>query len=786
LKQEILLLSPVNSEKNNPTKILDKDLNKLQSFNSGKYFYFELLEYTDFHEAMKMIFEEPECFMVLGELTTHGRLLYNAEEAGRRTKKQDDPTIQDREGTEIVLDLDDHILEKFNPLKPEPAIKAWLKERNINCDVTWQITSGQKLKTNEARIRLFFTSLEPHSLAIRKAWSQSPTIRADGSVYTASQPIYTAPPVIRGGVDPIPKRYGFIKGVGRTFKIPKQTVEEIKQNSRDDRGSSEFDFSDHTLPEEVKSGEVYRRYFMPLAFHYANLLKCDREAVFAIIYSKCIGIKNREFNAENTYAYIDDAINIIKNEVIQDESEIENSEDQKERIIEVIPEFPENVMDSWPEPWPMIWRNIKQIPRELSEPLLVPTILSTNAYLLQANFVTSMNRRPNMFFLNLTPSTGNKDVNSKNVIEDLDTIFRNHGGVKTTPFTGIINGESTITADISFLQSFDSEENLFWVNTEATRIFQQLSTSGNANVSALSDKLIEVVDGRKIGGKRKVKDGSAEIADPNCQVLFYAQPETIERYITAETVDSGLFGRTMLSIIPDLAFDVDKFDMFGGEGAFSKTIEEEFYHFYMSNEFMYSKTDNKRVLQPKKAAIDLMNIWARENFGATMKDDDALQKVLKRLGIAGEQLYLVVLAVCQTWDKYKDQEIRTSIPVGCLFPLLEYWGNTKIFAINNYVNTTLDPMADEVLEIIRECLSGLHMKDFKKYDRAILLEKNLVSMAVFNRILSRRKALVRKLEATNDKRNATSTALRLIEMMVRHGILVQKEQGNKKLIGISK
>lgn len=784
--QEILLLSPVNSEKNNPTKILDKDLNKLESFNAGKYFRFELLEYEDFHDAMVEIFEEPCCFMVLGELTDHGKILYEENRRGRRTKKQENPTIQDRIGTEIVLDLDDHIIEGFNPLKPVKAIKEWLKDHDILCDVTWQITSGQKLNTNEARIRLFFTSLHPLSLSERKAWSQSAAIGADGSVYTCSQPIYTAPPTIQGGCDPIPKRYGYIKGTTRKFKLPKQTKAEVEENSSYSRGGSEFDFSDPSLPEEVKNGSVYRRYFMPLAFHYANLLKCDREAVFGIIYAKSIGIKNREFDAENTYAYIDDAIRIIGSEYVQDDADVFKKEDLDDRVVDEIPEWPENIMDSWPMPWPMIWKNIKQIPRELSEPLLVPTILSMNAFLLRANFVTSMNRRPNMLFLNLTPSTGNKDVNSKNVIEDLDTILRQHGGVKTTPFTEIINGESTITADISFLQSFDSEENLFWVNTEATRIFQQLSQSGNANVSALSDKLIEVVDGRKIGGKKKAKDSTGEIKDPNCQVLFYAQPETIERYITAETVDSGLFGRTMLSILPNLEFDADTFEMFGGDGAYTKKVEDEFYQFYMSKEFMYSKTDHKTVLQPSKSALLLMNAWGRDTFGATMKDDDALQKVLKRLGIAGEQLYLVILAVCQTWDKYKQREPRKSIPVQCIFPLLEYWGNTKIFAINNYVNTTLDPMADEVLEIIRECLNGDHAKDFKIGDKKMLTEKSLVSMAVFNRILSRRKTLVRKLEATNEKRNATSTALRLIEMMVRHGILIQKEQGSKRFIGISK
>jgi hypothetical protein len=138
LKQNLLLLSPVNSERNNPTKILDAELNKLESFAAGKYFHFALLEYTDFHDAMKQVFEEPSCFMVLGELTDHGKVLYSGEEPGTRTLKKENPTIQNRKGTEIVLDLDDHIIPKFNPLKPIPAIKKWLKDHDIFCDVTWR------------------------------------------------------------------------------------------------------------------------------------------------------------------------------------------------------------------------------------------------------------------------------------------------------------------------------------------------------------------------------------------------------------------------------------------------------------------------------------------------------------------------------------------------------------------------------------------------------------------------------------------------------------------------
>lgn len=788
--KELLLLKPVNLDKNKPTKILDENLNKLESFDAGYKFHFEVFEYDDFHAAMKEVFAEKDCFMVLGDLTDHGRRLFESDTPAPRRKKSGTPTIEDKIDNVIVLDLDDHKIRAWNPLKPEPAIKRWLRKRKINCDVTWQITSGQKLDTDEARIRLYFTCEKDLTLQERKAWAQSEAIQADGSVFTCSQPIYTAPPIIKGGTDPIKVRTGYIKGTRRSLYLDPPTTEEVKRYGKNIRGDSEWNFEDKTLPDEVKNGSVYRRYFMPLAFHYANK-GLNRDEIFAIISTKALQVKSREFEVENTYEYIDDAIQKIEEEK---EEEVEDTllteKDVKENILEGVPEFPKDTMRKWPEPWPMLWKNFKKVPREVTEPLLVPTVISMMSYFLMSNYVSGMQRRPNMLFLNLTPSTGNKDVNSKNVIEDLDLIFREIGKLKTTPFTGIVSSTSTITADTSFLESFDEEENMFWINTEATRIFHQLDSSGgNSNVAGLSDKLIEVVDGRKISGKKKAGKGQTvrEIADPNAQILFYAQPETIEKYITSETVDSGLFGRTMLSIIPTLEFNEDEFSIFLHDDTTQKEIDEEFYLFFMSKEMLFTKTENKKVLKPTKAGLQILHEWSKEFLFPLMKSDEALMKVLKRMGIAAEQLYTIVLGVCRAWDKHQGKEQRKSIDVNLLIPLLEYWANTKVYAIRNFVNTTLDPMAEEIYQILRECLEGKHDKMFMTLkDKQALKNDSLICVSVFNRILRNRPALIRRLEKSGEKRNAVQNALRLIEQMVRHGILIQKERGAKKYVGIVK
>jgi len=794
---ELLILSPVDQEKHKPTKILDKNLQKLKMYDSGFLFNFETLEYDNFHKEMEIIFSLDSCFLVLGEPTDFAReCMQNGEAIWRTKKKRSDReiTIQDRDGCEIVLDLDDHIIEGFDALNPAPAIKKWLSDRKINCDVTYQITSSQKLNTEEARIRLYFVASKDHPLIERKAWAQSEDIGADGSVFTCSQPIYTAAPIIDGGSDPISQRTGFIKGERRTFILPRDVKkkEYIEKNGGSMRGC-DFDYNDPELPPEVLEGKVYRRYFMPLAFHYANILKLDKFAVFAIIEMKSRQVKARDFDEENTWQYINDAFSKIKDEVIQEESEVYTSEELKTHDKTApIPIFPNDILETWPHPWPMLWENYKRIPRVLESALLVPTILALNSYFLRSHYVTAFNRRPNMFFLNLTPSTGNKDVNSKNVIRDLSAIFKKRLGVTSRSlFQGIINTSSSITADSTFLESFDENDQFFWINTEATRIFQQIRNSGgNSNVAALSDKLIEVVDGHEITGKVRAKNNVKTIEDPNCQILFYAQPETIERYIDVEMVDSGLFGRSLLSIVPSLTFDIDNYEMFIDRKDELVEISDEFFDFYHTADFSLGGiTDVKTVLKPDEKSRALLNSWAREYVAPLMSEDETLQKVLSRVGNSAEQLYCIVLGICRKYDSFIGQPERKKINIQCLLPLLEYWVDCKVYAIKNYINAELDPLAEAVLTIVKMSISGEY-KMSTTFDAKAVKEHNVIPISVFYRILKNNVKLIKQLSSDGDKRNAVMRVDNIIKVFVNNGVLVRKlikiGTSSKECLGLAK
>ena len=780
MNNKLLILRPVKT-KNKPTKTLDKNLKKVEDFNAGLKFYFKTLEYDNFHDAMKTVFDNEDVFIVSGELTEIGKEHEDETKAGRRLKRGGEATIQDRDSTEIVLDLDDHIIKGFDALKPHKSVKAWLKERNINCDVTVQITSSQQLNSEEARIRLYFTSSKPLPLLERKAWSQSPEIGADGCVYTCSQPIYTSPPNLKGGIeDPIKKRNFFLKGTQRTFDVPKQTKAQINTfNSM--REISEYDYAIEDLPDEVLSGEVYRRYFMPMAFSLVNK-GLDRSSVFGIIKHKAQEVTSREFNPENVFQYIDTALDQY------------SKEEHKEAHVPVrahsgnkFPDFPVDWMSGLPEPFPMIWENIKGLPRVLEEPLLVPTILGLLGHSLHSNFVTAHNRRPNLFYLNLTPSTGNKDVNSKNVIRDLDRIFVQRGMLSNL-FSDIVTTESNITADTSFLQSFNEHEEFFWINTEATRIFQMMKQGNatNSNVAAVSDKLIEVVDGFEITGKTKANSKQSTIKDPKCQILFYAQPETIERYIDENTVDTGLFGRSLITILPELKFNIEEYDMFMEPKKSQFSVTDEFYEFFSSAIFSNIRANSaKTILKPDEENRKKLARWGREIAGPSMQKNDTYYKVLSRLGNTGEQLYTLVAGICRVWDLHNKIEPRDNIPVDGILPLLTYWCQTKVYAIETYINTSLDPLADEVEQVIMDILSG----DIKMMDltnKKIVNEKKMVPLSQLMRVIKNRKNLIRKLDDANNKRDAVVRIERIIDSLERNDVLIVEMIGKKKCVGFRK
>ncbi len=312
--QTILVLTPDNKEK--PTKLIDEKGNAIKSYQGGFRFFAKERKYDDFHRTMDILLKKTDCFIVLGTLTDYGIDEVDQGHSIRRLKKdkKDSPaTIRDKNSKVIALDLDDIYIEDWNPNDPEPQIKQWMNENEIFCDVTWQITSSQKLHSNNARIRLYLEASRSTTLGNRKAWAS--TVGADTSVFSCCQPIYTAPPIFEKGCkDFIKKRHGFIKGKYNQIMVPEYNAEELKNIKTLEY--SGYDFMAAKLPDDVISGKVHRRYFRGLALHYMNLVH-EVDAVYAIINAKISQLpenirESRGNSQENIMEYVKGAYERIK------------------------------------------------------------------------------------------------------------------------------------------------------------------------------------------------------------------------------------------------------------------------------------------------------------------------------------------------------------------------------------------------------------------------------------------------------------------------------------------
>jgi len=423
---------------------------------------------------------------------------------------------------------------------------------------------------------------------------------------------------------------------------------------------------------------------------------------------------NKDKRWEDRYGEIersaDGAIDKLKEE--DNEDALNNSEDIKINLAILkeelpVPKYPDNCMADWPEPWPKIWENWKRFPAVVSEPLLVPTIIAFHGYLMNSKYLNARDRRPNLYQLSLAESTAYKDTNSTDVLRAMPKAMAEHG-IFNSIFDDLADGDSNISSDTAFIKSLEANGGKkFWINTEATRVFQQLSSNHghvNPNVLALADKMIEVVDGKTITGKVKANEAMKSVNDPNIQIVFYAQPETIEKYISEDMVDSGFLGRALITL--DVG-DEKEHSMFMELPDSFCTLDADLAGFY-GNCNLNEKSLFERINVPLVGdnLIEVIDFEERVFRPLMPPNDGALRKMITRMGNSTEQLFSIVLGVCKEWDIWNGEEPRENVPINGLFPLLEFWAKCKHYTVNEYIVKSSDPIADAVIEGIMKFIDG--------------------------------------------------------------------------------
>jgi hypothetical protein len=450
------------------------------------------------------------------------------------------------------------------------------------------------------------------------------------------------------------------------------------------------------------------------------------------------------------------------------------------------PIFPGDTINEWPEPWPMIWAEWKKFPLDLNETLLFPTMLCAHAYLLRGNYLTEYGRRPNFFFLNLAPSTAGKDINSTDVIADIDDYMKLKGAINT-PFTEMRSRGMNITADTSFLESIVDNQ-LFWIHTEASNIFRQLKNSANnSHVAALSDKMIEVVDGKMISGKAKAGKKINNIHDPNVQILFYAQPETIEDTIDIHMVDSGLFGRSIISILPEIDLNIDKFALFQRERKHKPALSDELRNFYIQKLNHPQQASKTRICIPEHEKEEMDKEWSKTKIAQLLishKHDDSITKLLLRMGNLGEQIYTVICGVSQLWSILHDK-FYDPIEIKKLIPILDYWVDCKMYAVKHLINSAIDPLSDIYLAAIASLLErGSFYRRHANPSQKEMLEEGYVSRAKLKHHLSKSKRLIRLCCKETHKGDISVRFDSIHRSLILNGIVVEKALNETPYVAI--
>lgn len=319
------------------SKLVDKDCNKVSSYDKCFKLNLDLVEYSNFHEALKEIFELKETAFLLGGAT----VFLKAElEVGHRLQRRlsretsGTPTVEYRDGCEFSLDLDDVEMPGFDPFNPVPAIKAWLKTKEIKSDVTWQITAGQKPESTDfPRVRLYIQLDKGYPSKDRK--SHSIVLGADPSVYTATQPNYTAPPRFPDGVkDPILIRTGFIEGKNRTHKlenIPEEILNKYSPILGSRKSGEQIDLTKaQTLLDE---GKMFRRVMLPVSFSMCNQKDADPDSVLAALVKMAYSIpEDKRRNNEWDGAKLKDGVMQNLREMIDDGFSKIAAEEKKRKV----------------------------------------------------------------------------------------------------------------------------------------------------------------------------------------------------------------------------------------------------------------------------------------------------------------------------------------------------------------------------------------------------------------------------------------------------------------------
>ena len=201
---------------------LKKSYDKAANFSVAEVI--EMVGVDDLAEAVRYAASDPHGMIIRGALSDAARARISANPNMRVTRRKHgrggaEPDFIEVPRQWLMVDIDNFRMRAGDDLAddPERTIQYAIEEILPHCfqDVRcfWQLSSSAGFEPGVLKVHLFYWLSEPLIDAVlKKTLKQHAPGITDLSIYQGVQPHYVATPIIEGGPDPIPRRFGWIKG----------------------------------------------------------------------------------------------------------------------------------------------------------------------------------------------------------------------------------------------------------------------------------------------------------------------------------------------------------------------------------------------------------------------------------------------------------------------------------------------------------------------------------------------------------------------------------------------
>jgi hypothetical protein len=202
----------------------------------------EMTGVDDLAEAVRFAASDPCQMIIRGALSDTARARIAVDPNTRVTRRKRargdiEPDFIEVARQWLMIDIDNFRMRARDDLADDPdsAIRYAIEEMLPACfqDVRcfWQLSSSAGFERGVLKAHLFYWLTEPLiDVVLKKTLKQHAPGIADLSVYQGVQPHYVASPIIEGGADPIPRRFGWIKGDEDAVTLPALSPDETQQS----------------------------------------------------------------------------------------------------------------------------------------------------------------------------------------------------------------------------------------------------------------------------------------------------------------------------------------------------------------------------------------------------------------------------------------------------------------------------------------------------------------------------------------------------------------------------